>query len=117
MAISSMSPRRRWLRGKTIVKRTGLLFALLILPQVALAAEMPAHPYPPVVYRHEEIAAPIPQKIYIARIDLTNPNVTVRVSPGGPDPDGEGKWQTTLMQPTKIAEREHFDLVINGDFF
>jgi len=38
-------------------------------------------------------------------------------APGGPDPDGPGKWQTTLMEPTKIAAREKFDVVVNGDFF
>jgi exopolysaccharide biosynthesis protein len=58
-----------------------------------------------------------PQRLFVAQIDLTNPKVHVRVSPGGADPDGPGKWQTTLMQPTKIAEREKFNLVINGDFF
>jgi exopolysaccharide biosynthesis protein len=77
---------------------------------------MPEHPYPSVVYKHEELADP-PQRIFVALIDLTNPDVKVRVSRGGPDPDGEGKWQTTLMPPTKVAEREKFDVVINGDFF
>jgi len=41
----------------------------------------------------------------------------LRVAPGGADPDGPGQWQTTLMRPTKIAAREKFDFVINGDFF
>src|SRR4029077_18321801 len=58
-----------------------------------------------------------PQKIFVALVDLTNPDVKVRVSPGGPDPDGDGKWQPPLMQPTKVADREKFDVVINGDFF
>ena len=38
------------------------------------------------------------------------------MAPGGPDPDGPGKWQTTLMRPTKIADREKFVLVVNGFF-
>jgi exopolysaccharide biosynthesis protein len=33
------------------------------------------------------------------------------------DPDGPGEWETTLMTPTRIAAREKFDLVVNGDFF
>ena len=90
---------------------------LLLLPLLLRAGEFPAHPYPPVSYRHEEIDSPVPQKIYIALIDLSNPQVKVRISPAGPDPDGEGKWETTLMPPTRIAERENFDVVINGDFF
>jgi len=56
-------------------------------------------------------------RLFIAEVDLTNPHVHVRVIPGGPDPDGPGKWETTLTEPTKIAERERLDLVVNGDFF
>jgi exopolysaccharide biosynthesis protein len=96
------------------------LFLLLVLftSAVTRADDFPPHPYPPVTYKHEEITSPVPQKIYVALIDLTNPVVHVRVSRGGADPDGPaGKWQTTLMQPTRIAQREHFDVVINGDFF
>ena len=89
---------------------------LLVLPLVA-RAEVPEHPYPSVNYVYEKRETPQPQKIYVARIDLTDANVRVRVSRGGPDPDGEGKWETTLMRPTKVADREGFDVVINGDFF
>ncbi len=56
-------------------------------------------------------------RLFVADIDLTDPHVHVRVAPGGPDPDGPGEWQTFLMRPTKIAARERFDLVVNGDFF
>jgi exopolysaccharide biosynthesis protein len=85
----------------------------------AFAADAPpavAHPYPAVASIYEQRTNP-PQKIYVAAINLSGPNVQVEVSRGGPDPDGDGKWQTTLMQPTKIADREGFDVVINGDFF
>ena len=58
-----------------------------------------------------------PQRLFVARVDLTNPRLHLRVAPGGPDPDGPGEWETTLMEPTRIAEREHFSLVVNGDFF
>lgn len=57
------------------------------------------------------------QRFFVARVDLTDPNVDVRVAPGGPDPDGDGPWQTTLLTPSVIAQREHFELAINGDFF
>ena len=91
--------------------------SLLLSPLVALAEFPSPRPYPAVVYKYEQIKHPVPQKIYLAAIDLTNPNVQVRVERGGDDPDGPGEWQTTLMPPTKIAEREGFDVVINGDFF
>jgi exopolysaccharide biosynthesis protein len=59
----------------------------------------------------------LPERLFIAEVNLKNPKLHLRVAPGGPDPDGPGKWQTTLMEPTRIAAREKFDFVINGDFF
>lgn len=73
-------------------------------------------PYKPVAYQYVEHANP-PQRIHAIAIDLTNPDVKIRVSRGGPDPDGEGKWTTTLQRPSAIAEREGFEVTVNGDFF
>jgi len=73
-------------------------------------------PFPGVVVVAETRQAP-PNRLFIAIVDLDDPMVSVRVAPGGPDPDVPGAWQTTLMPPTRIAEREAFDLVVNGDFF
>lgn len=73
-------------------------------------------PFPGVVYYTETRHEP-PTRLFIADVELTNANLRLRVAPGGPDPDGPGKWQTTLMAPTSIAAREGFDLVLNGDFF
>src|SRR5262249_36196524 len=58
-----------------------------------------------------------PTRLFIAVIDLTNPNLRLRVAPGGPDPDGPGPWQTTLMAPTRIAARAGFSLGVNADIF
>ena len=58
-----------------------------------------------------------PERLFVAEVDLKNPKLHLRVARGGPDPDGPGKWQTTLMKPTRIAVREKFDFVVNGDFF
>lgn len=74
------------------------------------------NPFPGITYFSETRAQP-PTRLFVAEIDLTNPKVRIQVSPGGPDPDGPGPWQTTLMQPTKIAARDGFDFVINGDFY
>jgi exopolysaccharide biosynthesis protein len=73
-------------------------------------------PYPAVVYQQIDQADP-PRKIFVANIDLTSPDVKIRVSRGGEDPDGPGEWETVLLPPSKIANRENFDVVINGDFF
>jgi hypothetical protein len=112
------------------VKLKLILVLLLSLPLV-VRAEAPSgpaeRPYKSVIYKHEKTTTnskdkeekPVvwPQEIFAAFIDLSDPNVKVRVSRGGADPDGPGEWQTTLMPPTKIADREGFDLVVNGDFF
>ena len=108
-----------------LIKRVFLLQVFcLSLPLCALSslalgggAEFPnPQPYPEVRYEHKTSTEPA-QQIYIARIDLTDPDVDVRVASGGPDPDGAGEYQTTLQTPTTIAEREHFEVAVNGDFF
>ena len=71
----------------------------------------------PGVLIHSETRTNPPTHFFVAEVDLKNPKLHLRVAPGGPDPDGPGKWETTLMTPTKIAAREKFDLVVNGDFF
>lgn len=73
-------------------------------------------PFPGITYYSETRRQP-PTRMFVAEIDLTNPRLRLQVSPGGPDPDGPGQWQTTLMRPTKIATREGLDFVVNGDFF
>ncbi len=73
-------------------------------------------PYRAVAYQYVEQTNP-PQRIHAIAIDLTNPDARVRVSRGGPDPDGAGRWTTTLQRPTAIAEREGFEVIVNGDFF
>lgn len=73
-------------------------------------------PFPGIAIFSETRTNP-PQRLFVAEIDLTHPKVRLRVAPGGPDPDGDGKWETTLMRPTKIAAREKFDLMVNGDFY
>lgn len=71
----------------------------------------------PGIFIHSETWTNPPTRLFVAVVDLTNTNLHLRVAPGGPDPDGPGKWQATLMEPTKIAAREKFAFVINGDFF
>lgn len=71
----------------------------------------------PGIFLHSETRTNPPTRLFVAEMDLKNPKLHLRVSPGGADPDGAGKWQTTLMPPTTIAERERFDFVVNGDFF
>jgi len=97
-------------------------FAVLSLALLSLALfftgcqELPRQPVTGIILSAEIRTNP-PQRLFVAQVDLTNLRLHVRVAPGGPDPDGPGKWQTTLMQPTQIAAREKFNFVVNGDFF
>src|SRR3954451_1131765 len=92
-------------------------FVFVVLAASVARAEFPtSQPYPGVTYGFEQRAEPA-QKLYIVQIDLTNPDVSVRVAPAGPDPDGEGEWQTVLLPPSKIAAREGFDICVNASFF
>lgn len=95
-----------------------LCFVFLSLCLVAPAlAEFPGkQPFPGITYEAEMRTDP-PMRLFVVKADLTHRKIHVRVSPGGPDPDGDGEWETTLMRPTDIAAREGFDVVVNGDFF
>src|SRR5436190_577455 len=98
-----------------MIRRTTFAFALLA--SIVFAGDFPAQPYPNVRYEYEETNDP-PQQVHIVNIDLSDQNVHIRVAPAGEDPDGpEGKWETVLAPPTKVAGREGFDVVVNGDFF
>ncbi len=94
------------------------LMACLGLSTLRSSGEFSAtnRPFSGVSIYSERRANP-PTRFFVAEVDLTEPRVKLHVSAGGKDPDGPGKWQTTLMQPTRIALREKFDLVVNGDFF
>ncbi len=96
----------------------GLLCTALVLPLSAGAGDavLPALPYPEVRYEHRALEAPS-QQIWVTRIDLSDPDVEVRVAQGGLDPDGDGEYQTTLQPLSEIAARERFDVAVNGDFF
>ena len=104
---------------KIILKSAGLGL-LLVASALPLRAEITARltnqPLPGVTFQEETRTNP-PTRFFVAEVDLSTPRLHLRVAPGGSDPDGSGPWETTLMEPTRIADREKFDLVINGDFF
>lgn len=89
--------------------------AILMLWLCAVVATAQTN-WPGVQFVCEKRESP-PQELFVVTLDLTNTNLVVRVSPGGPDPDGEGEFQTTLMTVRAVAERDHYDVAVNGDFF
>jgi exopolysaccharide biosynthesis protein len=100
--------------------RTTIIALASLLPLLVCSAlggiSETNRPFPGITFFSETRSEP-PTRLFAAEVDLTNPKERLRVSSGGPDPDGPGEWQTTLMQPTRIAARDGFDLVVNGDFF
>jgi exopolysaccharide biosynthesis protein len=93
-----------------------LILVSLLFTAATLAEQPTSQPYSGVRYWHESRNDPA-RSLYVVQIDLSNPDVAVRVAPAGNDPDGDGEWQTTLMPPSEIAAREHFDVCINASFF
>lgn len=100
-----------------LISRSLPFLVLLNFICVARADISPTTELVPGIFIHSETRTNPPTRLFVAVVDLTNTNLHLRVAPGGSDPDGPGKWQATLLEPTKIAAREKFDLVINGDFF
>lgn len=90
-----------------------LSLGLALIPCAASAA--PAEKSP-VTYKHIVRHDPN-MSIYVVTINLNDPRVSVHVARSGPDPDGDGPWLTTLLPPSEVAERDGFDIAVNGDFF
>lgn len=97
--------------------RLFVYFAVIVGTRFFAGAQIVTNCRLPGIVCFSEIQTNPPQRLFIARVDLTNPRIHLRVARGGPDPDGPGQWETTLMTPTQIAARDHFSLVVNGDFF
>jgi hypothetical protein len=96
-------------------RHAAIIFSLLLT--TCALADLPAeHPWPEVTCELVKQSDP-PEEIHTVVIDLSDHQPLVRVCPGGDDPDGKGKWQTTLMSVRQVAQREDFDIAINGDFF
>ncbi|WP_428940459.1 phosphodiester glycosidase family protein [Fontivita pretiosa] len=94
-----------------------LLIGLLVWAASVPAEVASTRPYEQVTYVHERRRDP-DMSLYVVTIDLADPDVKVRVAPGGADPDGpDGPWQTTLLPTSQIARRERFDVAINASFF
>jgi len=112
----AMNPRKSRCAVGVQICACQIVLALSFVYAASADVSTTNRPFPGIAYYAETRTQP-PTRMFVAEIDLTHPKVRLRVSPGGADPDGAGPWQTTLMQPTKIAARDGFDLVVNGDFF
>lgn len=98
-------------------QRASYLALFVLLATATLFSQstfQPQHPWRGVTYTFEKRSGPT-LEIHTVIVDLGR--VKLRAVPAGADPDGPGKWQTVLMPTSQIAEREKFDLAINGDFY
>lgn len=97
--------------------RLFVLSWLCLVSARAANAEFPTtHPYQELTYQHIQRSGP-EQSLYVVTVDLTDPDVELHLATAGPDPDGDGPWQTTLQTVRSIATREKFDLAINASYF
>jgi len=115
---TSSAPVRTGITFRRAARAAAAVLVSGLGPMGFVRAELSAtnHPFAGIALYSETRTNP-PNRLFVAEVDLTRPGLEVRVARGGPDPDGPGPWQTVLLQPTRIAAREQFDLVVNGDFF
>lgn len=97
--------------------KSWLLAGAVLVVAVAARAEFPTtRPYEEVTFQHETRKNP-DLSMYVVSVDLSDPDVKVRITQAGEDPDGPGRWETTLMPVKQIAEREKLDIAVNASFF
>jgi hypothetical protein len=104
------------LEGLILAVKLRFLFVLPILLASSYAkAEFPtSQPFPGITFAEQTRNDP-PTQLYWLQVDLTYPAIHLRVSPGSLSPPGD--WETALLQVSKIAAREHFDVAVNGSMF
>ncbi|HEX8325097.1 MAG TPA: phosphodiester glycosidase family protein [Tepidisphaeraceae bacterium] len=92
------------------MRSKGWLIGLLMVAAARAAAQEPV--------RTEAIVRQNPeQRLFVARVNLADPRVSLAVARGGADPDGTGPWETVLLTTSAIARASDFDLAINTVFF
>ncbi len=85
------------------------LLAFLILAQPTTRSASPIE--------IERVEMDGPVRGVLARVDLTDPRVSLAVHPAGDDPDGDGPMTTTLNTVRAVAQTHDLELAINGSFF
>jgi len=93
-----------------------LIFLSIAIAGQAFAVFPTSQPYPGVTYQLIEIKNP-PNRVHVVTVDLQSVSVRIVVSQGGADRPYTDGYETTLLGPLAIADRDGLDIVINGDFF
>lgn len=108
-----------------MVKRPIRNLLLILLPLLTAAGALnsgtpEAHPFAGITY-FQLVHDDPPLREYWVKVDLTNPRIHLRVAAGGPAPEADvgqlEPWDCTLCPVSQIAQREHFDVAVNGSFF
>lgn len=100
-------------RMPVLRKAGGLLLVFLCLSVTGFAAERAGSPV-----TYETIERPtVPLRAFVARIDLRDSRVHVHCPPAGDGALRGAPWPTNLETVSHVAEREGFELAVNGDFF
>jgi hypothetical protein len=110
-----MNQREKTLKAK--VGKFGLAW-WLIHATICLAAPIATtRPAAGPIRYWDEIRQNPPLHLHFISVDLRDPSISVRVFRCGDDPDGAGPWQTKLATVRTLAQREHLDVAVNGNFF
>ena len=101
---------------KRMVDRFAVWLALVLCTGV-MPGFVQAFEVDPKVTCHHVIRTNPNISLYWVWLNLADTNVTVQVAKAGNPPAAATNWVTSLLPTTAIAEREHFDFAVNGDFF
>jgi exopolysaccharide biosynthesis protein len=93
-----------------------IIFLVLLVDPASAANLASTRPWPGVTIEQHAASDP-PVRYFVATIDLTNPNIHLKVSHGGTDPNMTPPWETTLMQVSEMAARDGLAIAVNGNLF
>lgn len=103
-------------KDNSIGRKVASFTSLMVLALVCIGCANPPVTNNPISI--EPIVRDGPVRGFVARIDLTDPRVVVRVVPASPnDPDGDGPCVTSLDEVESIAARNKLELAVNASFF
>jgi hypothetical protein len=76
----------------------------------------PATDVEPIAYRHDVRTEPRPLHLHVLTVRLDHPDIAF-TSAIGPDPDGDGPAEATLVPPLQLATMHHLIAAVNANPF
>ncbi len=92
-----------------------IFLAILALSSLAPAPAVNLRPHGPIIFTPEIRTNPA-LRLYVAKVDLTDPSVHVKVA-CAVDPTSPEPWNISLLTVSSLARRNHLAIAINGSPF